>query len=81
MANKEKEGDNITNTPVKNRLNIDAIKDQIKEKADHYHKLTEKKNELIGQLQQVESAISEYRGRVVELQELIQDTPSVNGEV
>ena len=80
MGNKEKDNDQITSTPDKNKLNTDAIKDQIKEKVDRHNKLTDKEKELLGQLNQVRTAIAEHRGSIVALQDLIQDTPSVNGE-
>ena len=81
MANKEKASDNITNTPVENNLNADAIKDQIKERLEYHNKLADKEKQLIDQLNQVRTAIAEDRGYIVALQDLIQDTPSVNGEV
>ena len=81
MANKEKASDNITNTPVKNKLDTDAIKDQIKERVEYHNKLADKEKQLIDQLNQVRTAIAEDRGYIVALQDLIQDTPSVNGEV
>ena len=81
MANKEKASDNITNAPVENNLNADAIKDQIKERLEYHNKLADKEKQLIDQLNQVRTAIAEDRGYIVALQDLIQDTPSVNGEV
>ena len=81
MANKEKASDNITNAPVENNLKADAIKDQIKERVEYHKKLADKEKQLIDQLNQVRTAIAEDRGYIVALQDLIQDTPSVNGEV
>ena len=80
MGNKEKDSNQITSTPVKKKLDIDIIKNQIEEKVDYHNKLAEKEKELLGQLNQVRTAIAECRGSIVAYQDLIQDVPSVNGE-
>ena len=80
MGNKEKESNQVTNTPVKKKLDTDVIKNQIEEKVDYHNKLAEKEKELLGQLNQVRTAIAECRGSIVAYQDLIQDVPSVNGE-
>ena len=81
MGNKEKDSNQITSTPGKKKLDIDIIKNQIEEKVDYHNKLAEKEKELLGQLNQVRTAIAECRGSIVAYQDLIQDVPSVNGEV
>ena len=80
MGNKEKDNNQITSTPVKKKLDTDVIKNQIEEKVDYHNKLAEKEKELLGQLNQVRTAIAECRGSIVAYQDLIQDVPSVNGE-
>ena len=77
MANKEKEQVNI---PVESKLNADTIKSQIKDKMEYHKQLTDKKNELLGQLNKVETAIAECRGSIIAYQDLIKDEPSDNGE-
>ena len=79
MGNKEKDS-NIT-APVEKEFNADSVKTQLEEKVEYHNKLADKEKQLIDQLNQVRTAIAEDRGYIVALQDLIQDTPSVNGEV
>ena len=81
MGNKEKDNDKTTKTmtPVEKELNADSVKVKWEEKVDYHNKLADKEKELIGQLNQVRTAIAECRGSIVAYQELIQDVPSDNG--
>ena len=81
MGNKEKEGDKLIKTtiPVEKELNADSVKVQLEEKVDYHNKLADKERELIGQLNQIRTAIAECRGSIAAYQELIQDAPSGNG--
>ena len=81
MALKEKDDKRTTKTmtPIEKELNADSVKSQLEEKVDYHNKLADKEKELIGQLNQVRTAIAECRGSIVAYQELIQDVPSDNG--
>ena len=81
MSTKEKD-DGITTktmTPVEKELNADSVKVQLEEKVDYHNKLADKERELIGQLNQIRTAIAECRGSIAAYQELIQGVPSDNG--
>ena len=81
MGNKEKESEELTKTtiPVEKELNADSVKVQLEEKVDYHNKLADKERELIGQLNQIRTAIAECRGSIAAYQELIQGVPSDNG--
>ena len=81
MGNKDKDDDKLTKTmtPVEKELNADSVKVQLEEKVDYHNKLADKEKELIGQLNQIRTAIAECRGSIVAYQGLIQDVPSDNG--
>ena len=87
MGNKEKEGDKLIKTtiPVEKELNADSVKGQLEEKVDYHNKLVAEKERLLGELNKVESALSQNIGGINTLQGLqkeyfVTDTPSVNGE-
>ena len=87
MGNKEKEGDKLIKTtiPVEKELNADSVKVQLEEKVDYHNKLVAEKERLLGELNKVESALSQNIGGINTLQGLqkeyfVTDTPSVNGE-
>ena len=86
MANKEKDDDKLTKTttPVEKELNADSVKSQLEEKVEYHNKLVAKKEELLGELNKVESALSQNIGGINTLQGLqkeyfITDKPSDNG--
>ena len=86
MGNKEKESDKLTKTmtPVEKELNADSVKVQLEEKVDYHNKLFAEKERLLGELNKVESALSQSLGGIDTLQGLqkeyfIQDAPSDNG--
>ena len=86
MANKEKEGEKLTKTtiPVEKELNADSVKVQLEEKVDYHNKLIAEKERLLGELNKVESALSQNIGGINTLQGLqkeyfITDKPSDNG--
>ena len=86
MANKEKESDKLTKTtiPVEKELNADSVKGQLEEKVDYHNKLVAEKERLLGELNKVESALSQNIGGINTLQGLqkeyfITDKPSDNG--
>jgi len=86
MGNKVKDSDKITKTmtPVEKELNADSVKVQLEEKVDYHNKLIAKKEELLGELNKVESALSQNIGGINTLQGLqkeyfITDKPSDNG--
>ena len=83
MGNKEK-GDGNTMTPVEKELNADSVKTQLEEKVDYHNKLVAEKERLLGELNKVESALSQNIGGINTLQGLqseyfVQDKPSDNG--
>ena len=87
MGNKEKGDGKLTNTmtPVEKELNADTVKGQLQEKVDYHNKLVAEKERLLGELNKVESALSQNIGGINTLQGLqkeyfVTDTPSVNGE-
>ena len=87
MANKEKNSDQLTKTttPVEKKLNEGTIKAQLQESVDYHNKLVAEKERLLGELNKVESALSQNIGGINTLQGLqkdyfAQDIPSVNGE-
>ena len=86
MANKEKDDDKLTKTttPVEKELNADTVKGQLEEKVDYHNKLVAEKERLLGELNKVESALSQNIGGINTLQGLqseyfVQDKPSYNG--
>ena len=86
MGNKEKDDGKLTKTmtPVEKELNADSVKVQLEEKVDYHNKLIAKKEELLGELNKVESALSQNIGGINTLQGLqkeyfITDKPSDNG--
>ena len=86
MANKEKEDIKLskTMTPVEKEFNADAVKGQLEEKVDYHNKLVAEKERLLGELNKVESALSQNIGGINTLQGLqneyfVQDKPSDNG--
>mgnify|MGYP003152424097 CR=1 FL=1 len=79
MATKDK-GNKIIDATIEKEFNADSVKTQLEEKVEYHNKLAEKERELLGQLNQVRTAIAECRGSIVAYQDLIQDVPSVNGE-
>ena len=84
MGSKEKES-NIT-APVEKEFNADSVKTQLEEKVEYHNKLVAEKDRLLGELNKVESALSQNIGGINTLQGLqkeyfVQDTPSVNGKV
>ena len=81
-----KENDKLTKTtiPVEKELNADSVKVQLEEKVDYHNKLVAKKEELLGELNKIESALSQNIGGINTLQGLqkeyfITDKPSDNG--
>ena len=87
MANKEKNGDQLTKTttPVEKELTSDSVKVQLEEKVEYHNNLVKEKERLLGELNKVETALSQNIGGINTLQGLqkeyfIQDAPSVNGE-
>ena len=87
MSNKEKESEKLTKTtmPVEKELNADSVKVQLEEKVEYHHKLVAEKERILGELNKVESALSQNIGGINTLQGLqkdyfVQDAPSVNGE-
>ena len=87
MGNKEKEGEKLTKTaiPVEKELNADSVKAQLEEKVEYHNNLIKEKERLLGELNKVESALSQNIGGINTLQGLqrdyfVQDEPSVNGE-
>ena len=86
MANKEKESEKLTKTmtPVEKELNADSVKVQLEEKVDYHNKLIAEKERLLGELNKVESALSQNIGGINTLQGLqkeyfVTDKPSDNG--
>ena len=86
MGNKEKEGDKLIKTtiPVEKELNADSVKGQLEEKVDYHNKLVAEKERLLGELNKVESALSQNIGGINTLQGLqkdyfVTDKPSDNG--
>ena len=86
MGNKEKESEKLTKTmtPVEKELNADSVKVQLEEKVDYHNKLIAEKERLTGELNKVESALSQNIGGIDTLQGLqkeyfITDKPSDNG--
>jgi ribosomal protein S2 len=86
MGNKEKDDGKLTKTmtPVEKELNADSVKVQLEEKVEYHNKLVAKKEELLGELNKVESALSQNIGGINTLQGLqneyfINDKPSDNG--
>ena len=86
MGNKEKDDDKLTKTmtPVEKELNADSVKVQLKEKVDYHNKLFAEKERLLGELNKVESALSQNIGGINTLQGLqkeyfVTDKPSDNG--
>ena len=87
MANKEKNSDQLTKTttPVEKEFNSDSVKVQLEEKVEYHNNLIKEKERLLGELNKVETALSQNIGGINTLQGLqqeyfIQDAPSVNGE-
>ena len=87
MANKEKNGDQLTKTttPVEKEFTSDSVKVQLEEKVEYHNKLVAEKERLLGELNKVETALSQNIGGINTLQGLqqeyfVQDAPSVNGE-
>ena len=83
MATKEK--DSKTTTPVEKEFNEETIKAQLQESVDYHNKLVAEKERLLGELNKVETALSQNIGGINTLQGLqkeyfVQDAPSVNGE-
>ena len=81
MGNKEKDDGKLTKTitPVEKELNADTVKGQLEEKVDYHNKLVAKKEELLGELNKVESALNQNIGGINTLQGLLPDKPSDNG--
>jgi len=86
MGNKEKNSDQLTKTttPVEKELNADTVKVQLEEKVEYHNKLFAEKERLLGELNKVESALSQNIGGINTLQGLqneyfVQDKPSDNG--
>ena len=86
MGNKEKDDDKLTKTttPVEKELNADTVKGQLEEKVDYHNKLVAEKERLLGELNKVESALSQNIGGINTLQGLQKDyfdtdKPSDNG--
>ena len=87
MANKEKNSDQLTKTttPVEKEFNSDSVKVQLEEKVEYHNNLIKEKERLLGELNKVETALSQNIGGINTLQGLqqeyfVQDAPSVNGE-
>ena len=87
MANKEKNGDQLTKTttPVEKEFTYDSVKVQLEEKVEYHNNLVKEKERLLGELNKVETALSQNIGGINTLQGLqkeyfVQDAPSVNGE-
>tara|TARA_Y100000310_G_scaffold218386_1_gene219662 strand:- start:283 stop:549 length:267 start_codon:yes stop_codon:yes gene_type:complete len=87
MANKEKDDGKLTKPtiPVEKELNADSVKTQLEEKVDYHNKLVAEKERLLGELNKVESALSQNMGGINTLQSIqneyfVQDKPSDNGE-
>ena len=83
MANKEK--DKKITAPVEKEFNEESVKTQLQEKVDYHNKLVAEKERLLGELNKVETALSQNIGGINTLQGLqneyfVQDAPSVNGE-
>ena len=72
MGNKEKDDDKLTKTmtPVEKELNADTVKGQLEEKVDYHNKLIARKEELLGELNKIESALSQNIGGINTLQGL-----------
>jgi len=88
MKNKEKEGEKLTKTtiPVGREFNEETIKTQLQESVDYHNKLVARKDELLGELNKVETALNQSIGKINTEQGIIneyfvKDTPSVNGGV
>jgi ribosomal protein S2 len=86
MGNKEKDDGKLTKTmtPVEKELNADSVKVQLEEKVDYHNKLIAEKERLLGELNKVESALSQNIGGINTLQGLqkeyfVTDKPSDNG--
>ena len=86
MTGKEKNDDKTTKTmtPVEKELNADTVKGQLEEKVDYHNKLVAEKERLLGELNKVESALSQNIGGINTLQGLqkdyfVTDKPSDNG--
>ena len=87
MANKEKNSDQLTKTttPVEKEFTSDSVKVQLEEKVEYHNNLVKEKERLLGELNKVETALSQNIGGINTLQGLqkeyfVQDAPSVNGE-
>ena len=88
MGNKEKDDGKTTKTmtPVEKELNADTVKGQLEEKVDYHNKLIARKEELLGELNKIESALSQNIGGINTLQGIqneyfVTDKPSDNGSV
>ena len=87
MDSKEKASDTkLTKTmkPVEKDFNANTVKGQLEEKVDYHNKLIARKEELLGELNKIESALSQNIGGINTLQGLqkeyfITDKPSDNG--
>ena len=86
MGSKEKDDGKLTKTmtPVEKELNADSVKVQLEEKVDYHNKLFAEKERLLGELNKVESALSQNIGGINTLQGIQKDyfdtdKPSDNG--
>ena len=86
MANKEKNGDQLTKTttPVEKGLNEETIKAKLQESVDYHNKLVAEKERLLGELNKVESLLNQNIGKINSEQGIINeyfatDAPSDNG--
>ena len=74
-----------TAPPEVKELDADTVKGQLEEKVEYHNNLIKEKERLLGELNKVESALSQNIGGINTLQGLqneyfVKDTPSVNGE-
>ena len=86
MANKEKGNDDITKTAIPEKeLNADVVKGQLEGMVEYHNKLVAEKERLIGDINKVETALTESLGGINTLKGLqneyfVQEVPSSNGE-
>ena len=83
---KEKGSGKLIDAPVEKELDAKVVRGQLEDKVDYHNKLVAEKERLLGELQKVESALSENMGGIKTLQSFqndffVQDVPTVNGEV
>ena len=87
MANKEKEVNHLTKTtiPVEKEVNEEALKAQLQERVEYHNGIAKKREEVVGEANRLNEAITHVRGEINNIQNLIneyfaKDAPSVNGE-